>query len=111
MALSRNYRLRKTTDIEAVLKHGRRSYGDLFQLFFYANKLSHARLAIVISKKVAKKAVIRNRLRRRLSGFINLHRHLLYPAFDVVCILRPKAAQFTRKEFYDNLKKNFSLPD
>jgi len=63
-------RLTKDRDIEAVYKRGRSFYmGDL-ALRLAPNKLPAARLAVIVSLKVSKKAVKRNLLKRRLREII-----------------------------------------
>ena len=110
MALSRIHRLKKKKDIETALKSGRRRRGIAFRLFFYPNKRVCARYAFVISKKTLKKSADRNRLRRRITGWIQKNPKFLTLSFDVVCIFVPRASELTRKELYADFEKNFTFP-
>ena len=54
-----------------------------------AEKGEHPRIGLAVSKKVAKSAVVRNRLKRVIREHFRLHQHKL-PCLDVVVI--PKKA-------------------
>jgi ribonuclease P protein component len=69
--LAREFRLPKTKDIEAVLKRGRyRHVRDLFLIKWLKNDQSNHRITFVVSSKISKKAVDRNRIKRTLSNNI-----------------------------------------
>ncbi len=56
------------------------------------NGLTHPRLGMAVSRKVSKKAVVRNRLKRRIREVFRHHRHRL-PAMDIVVVARPGATE------------------
>lgn len=68
--LKRNFRLRHRRDIGAVYRRGGAVQTPLLTLRAQSNRLDHARAAVVVSNKVAKSAVKRNRMRRRLYGLL-----------------------------------------
>lgn len=82
--LSRPYRLRQTRDINRV--YGKGKYGAGGTLFVKALKKNSEgnRLVVVVSKKVSKKAVVRNKIRRRLSAIIEAKWQTLVPGYDIV---------------------------
>ncbi len=59
-------RLRKTKEIEQVMKLGKSRSGKFFGLKYMKNEIEEPRFAIVISKKVHKSAVQRNRKKRQI---------------------------------------------
>lgn len=61
----RQLRLSRTNDIRAVFQTGKRLKNEHLRLVFKPNGQEHARLCIQVSKKVARRAVDRNRIRRR----------------------------------------------
>lgn len=67
-----------------------------------ANQLSHPRLGLIVSKKVSKKAVERNKLKRRLREIFRLNQNNLN-SFDIVVIAKQNANECT----YLQLEKNF----
>ncbi|MFA4998628.1 MAG: ribonuclease P protein component [Candidatus Paceibacterota bacterium] len=68
--LSKKNLLKKKGDIERVFKKGRGSKEDFLLLKAVRNSLSSSRFGIVVSQKVSKKAVLRNKIRRRLKEII-----------------------------------------
>ena len=58
---------------------------------FRANELGHARLGLAISKRVSKRAVERNRIKRLLRESFRRVRHQL-PAVDMMVMAREQAA-------------------
>ena len=52
-----------------------------------------ARLALVVSKKVSKKAVIRNKMRARLRELYRCHQHEIKSDIDLIIIAKPAIAQ------------------
>lgn len=69
--LPKQYRLSRA-DFEAVYKKGRRVRGKSFGLVFLAseNKNEPSKLGIVVSKKVLKNAVDRNKLKRQIRAVL-----------------------------------------
>lgn len=68
--LAKTNRLRKTKDIQAVLAKGRAVRESGLLLKKGLSEGNTARFGIIVSKKVAKRAVRRNRIRRLLSEAI-----------------------------------------
>jgi len=63
-------RLKKKKDFEAVFKKGKSFKNSFLVLKITPNKLEISRFGLIVSQKVSKKAVIRNKVRRRLSEII-----------------------------------------
>ncbi len=96
-------RLSKRGDIQAVFTRGRIFFNPYFNVKSLASK-SGKRFAIVISTKVYKKAVLRNRLRRVLRECLK-NNLLNIKSGDYVIIAKPKVSSITETEAL----KNFSL--
>ena len=67
MSLNKKNRLKKKRDFEDVFKRGKAVKGSFLFIKYRKNELGLARLGFVVSIKVAKKAVERNKIRRILS--------------------------------------------
>lgn len=91
--------LRKQKDFEEVYAKGRRTSGPLFNLKAVPTESEQSRVAFVISKKTAKKAVDRNLLRRRLKAI--WQEQDFKPGFDIVVLVKAEAL----KADYTELKK------
>ncbi|WP_053096144.1 ribonuclease P protein component [Frateuria defendens] len=88
--LPREARLRRAGDFAAMRQASGRFGGRCFSVRFRPNGLDHARLGMAVSRRVSKRAVERNRIKRLLRESFRHHRHRL-PAFDVLVIARESA--------------------
>ncbi|MEK7170766.1 MAG: ribonuclease P protein component [Patescibacteria group bacterium] len=62
--LKREFKLKNSDEIKTVLKLGRKIRGNFLTVFVATGVDEHCRAAVVISRKVAGGAVMRNRVRR-----------------------------------------------
>lgn len=81
-------KLRSRKDFKLVFQNGRRVYGRYFNLYFMPNKTGVSRWAVVVSTKVSKRAVRRNRLRRRLASLVKASQGSLQPGYDLVIVVK-----------------------
>jgi ribonuclease P protein component len=90
MALKRQLRLHKADDFARVREQGKVvSHRDLL-LSFAPNTFDHNRYGFITSKRLGK-AVVRNRVRRRLRESIRQHHPHLRSGYDIVLIARSGA--------------------
>jgi len=68
--LPRINRIKKKKDFEAIFKNSKSFKNNLFIFRIAKNNLGINRVGFVVSKKISLKAVIRNKIRRRLSEAI-----------------------------------------
>ncbi len=61
-----------------------------FTVLARENGLDHARLGLAISKKCAKRAVDRNRIKRHFRESFRLNQHKL-PSVDIIAMCKPSA--------------------
>lgn len=86
--LSKENRLKKKKDFERVFKKGKGFNEGFLFLKIGKNNLSKSRFAFIISKKTSKKAVDRNRDKRRLREIIRKNISCINPGLDVVLIIQ-----------------------
>ncbi len=90
----RQIRLLEGHDFQVIFQDkAYRSSDQKFTMLVRPNKLNHARLGMAISKRFAKKAVARNRIKRLVRESFRYHQHLL-TGLDIVVLGRegtPKA--------------------
>jgi len=92
--LPRPARLRRATDF-AALRHAPGRLDTRFFLIRYgASEAGLARLGLAVSRRVSKRAVDRNRIKRHARESFRLVRARL-PAFDLLLIARQQAANAT----------------
>ena len=87
----REARLRRPGDFTALRTSSGRAGGRCFHMRYRDNDLGHARLGLAISKRVSKRAVERNRIKRLLRESFRRVRHQL-PAVDLMVTAREQAA-------------------
>ncbi|PSO43525.1 ribonuclease P protein component [Candidatus Saccharibacteria bacterium QS_8_54_8] len=101
-------RLRRQKDFARVFKHGDTVHMPAFTVKYHANHHpSRTRVAVVISSKVAKRAVIRNRTRRRFYGQVQLLWPRIRPGMDVVILLRRQATDLRGAQLAEQLRSCF----
>jgi ribonuclease P protein component len=83
--LARENRLRSAADIARVYKRG--AYGGsggALSVKAAKSGRAHTRLVVVVGKKISKKAVVRNRIRRRLIEGFRSRFETVAPGWDIV---------------------------
>ncbi len=83
-------RLRKPREFHYVYKNGRKWIGNYLLLIFIENNLPYSRIGIVVSKKVGK-AVLRNKIKRRLREIIRLNIDKIPSGYDIAVISKRNA--------------------
>jgi ribonuclease P protein component len=83
--IARKHRFHGYGSLRYVYQHGRTVRGQLTSLKFVPNTHRPTyRLAVVVSKKVNKSAVVRNRIRRRLYEVVREHETEITQPYDIV---------------------------
>jgi ribonuclease P protein component len=96
--IGRAYRFHGHNSLKFVYQHGQTVRGPLMSLRYCANdKRQNYRLAVVVSKKVAKSAVDRNRIRRRLYEIVRQQANI--GSYDLVLtVFTAEVAQLPANE-------------
>ena len=71
--LNKKYRFHSRGGVKYVYKNGKTIRGPKMSLVFCDNTKGYTRIAVVVSKKVEKTAVKRNRIRRRVYEALRLN--------------------------------------
>lgn len=83
--ISRKNRFHGHGSLRYVYRNGKTVRGPLCAIKYVDNpKRNEYRLAVVVSKKVHKSAVVRNRIRRRIYEAVRLEAPGMQGAFDIV---------------------------
>jgi ribonuclease P protein component len=91
--LARQFRLRKPREIDRVYAKGNYGGAKTLHVKTLATKLPDSRAAIVVGKKVSKQAVVRNRIRRRVSELMARQIGQLAASYDIVVYVRADLAE------------------
>lgn len=95
--LARTLRLKRPQDFEAVRRLGKHWRDEMLVLSILPNELPHNRFGFVVSRRIGK-AVVRNRIRRRLGASIRQWLPHLVTGYDVILVARPSVAGATYRE-------------
>lgn len=83
--LSRTHRFHGLGSLNFAYKQGQTVRGPLLSLRFVRNpRRAQYRVAVVVSRKVNKSAVARNRIRRRIYEAFRLHAASIHEPYDLV---------------------------
>ncbi len=91
--LSFENRLKKEKDFDRVFKEGKGVVSDEVVIKFIKNDLNNNRFGFIVSKKVSKKAVRRNRIKRVLREQVRSIIQDMSVGWDVIIIARPKISE------------------
>lgn len=87
--LAKTYRLKKRKDFESVFKKGERFKEDFLILIKSKNNLNHSRFGFIVGSKVSKRAIVRNKIKRRLRKLVQVRILKIKTGIDVVLIAQP----------------------
>ncbi len=88
MALNRALRLRKSSEFQRVRQQGRSITSRLLVLAWVPNEEGRLRIGFVVSKRISRLAVERNRVKRLLSEAVRRHLSELPVGWDIVLSAR-----------------------
>ena len=91
-------RLRKSREFKQVQEGGRKHFSKHFLLLVSAANGAKSRVGITITTKIDKRAVVRNKLKRRIRYIFRVHQERLKSPVDMVVIARRDAVLRTYEE-------------
>ncbi|KKQ23408.1 ribonuclease P protein component [Candidatus Wolfebacteria bacterium RIFCSPLOWO2_01_FULL_38_11] len=77
---------------------------DFFIVRVSSNNLPYSRFGAIISLKVSKSAVLRNKIKRAIFNFIYSKKLHEVPGKDILISVLPKASELTKQELEEKLK-------
>ncbi|MFH0873798.1 MAG: ribonuclease P protein component [Candidatus Komeilibacteria bacterium] len=96
-------RLKRDQDFQKVAAKGRYGYSALLTVKYCPNHLPVSRFGFVISTKVDKRAVVRNRIKRRVREIIRLKLDEIKLGFDIVIIMKKASVEAKYADFSQDL--------
>lgn len=96
--LPSQHRLKKSFEIAKVYKKG--VYGGAGVLSAKAAKTGkpNSRLVVIVAKKISKKAVVRNRIRRRIVEFLRTKWGTVAPGYDIVVTAHQEISEISKSD-------------
>jgi ribonuclease P protein component len=102
--LSKDKRLRLGRDISRVYSRGRYAGAGIISLKALETKGPGSRAVVVVSKKVSKKATLRNRLRRRVTAILEAQWQTVRPGYDIVVTVHEDLADVSPQQLQAKLR-------
>ena len=103
--LAAKFRLRHRRDIDRVYKRGRYGRAELLSAKVWRTQGAVSRAVVVVSKKVSKKAVVRNAIRRRLAAQLAQLWETIPTGYDIVINARQDLSKTSVAELKSQLVK------
>ena len=101
--LVKKHKIAKKKDFENIFRKGRSFKEGFLILKVNSNPFPTSRFAFVVSQKVSKKAVVRNKIRRRLKELIRVKTSKIKKGKDFVFIALPGLEKQKPLETEENL--------
>ena len=110
MGLPKAHRLRDWREYRAVYEQGIRRYSPHLVLITLSAKVDRdskpeTKFGISIGKKVSKKAVVRNQIKRQIKGIVRTKLSEIAPGWKIVIIVKPKAIECKYEHFLRELEQ------
>lgn len=105
--LPRSNKVTRKKEVEELAKKGRRCTSAFFIIKVLPNNTQHNRFVIVVSGKVHKKAVKRNKIRRQVREIIRTDLLQGSRGHDVMVVVKDTALEQTFAELRNDLSRTF----
>ncbi|MCK4781867.1 ribonuclease P protein component [Candidatus Parcubacteria bacterium] len=103
--LSKENRLRNKKDFDRIFKKGKGFKQDFLFLKLIKNNLETNRFGFIVSQKISKKAVIRNKIKRRLRESIKAKSGEMRVGYDVVLLPDTDIKEKSFEEINENVNR------
>lgn len=103
--LPKKHRLTKAEDFKSVYKKGRFFSDSYLAIKVLRNNQEITRFGFLVGIKISKKAVLRNKIKRRLREIIRLKLDKIKKGFDVVILTRSEIGKKTYQEIDETLSR------
>ncbi len=104
LRFTKQAKLIKTDEFSSVFNFRKRILARFLAVHYQPNALGHARLGLVVGKKIAKRAVHRNYMRRVLREFFRIQQHAISPV-DLMIRVQKK---FEKQDFM-HIRQEFDM--
>lgn len=99
--MEKKHRIRKSTEFKRAYVKGKNYWNRNFTLYIKKNNLNYTRFGIVVTKKLGK-AVVRNKIKRKIREINRSLLPLLEEGYDIVLIPKKNTVDLS----YEELKKS-----
>ncbi|OGL62225.1 ribonuclease P protein component [Candidatus Uhrbacteria bacterium RIFCSPHIGHO2_02_FULL_47_44] len=100
-------RLRNEKDIKTLFAKGRSVFDVTLGIRFAPNNLPVTRFTVVVGTKISKRAVVRNKIKRRIRGIVEKRLLEIKPGFDVLFLVKKETIDQTHKQLVEQIERMF----
>jgi ribonuclease P protein component len=104
LTFPRSLRLLTKQDYRFVFDDANKLGSHAITLLYRKNEKKHARLGVIVSKKILAKAVMRNRFKRRIRESFRQYQHH-FPGIDIVILSKPGAKKLNSAALQKNVER------
>jgi ribonuclease P protein component len=101
--LEKKYRITKNTDFKRIYQKGKFFSNDYFLIKYHPNRFSETRFAFVINKKISKKAVVRNKIKRQIREIVRNNLKQFKSGLDIIIVIKKDLSQVPFSQIEKNL--------
>ena len=98
----------KKKEINKIFKNGKSNFDEIIGIKSIDNDLKINRFVIIIGTKVSKKAVVRNKIKRRIKSILSSEKNKIKIKQDCVIIVLPEIIKSDYKEIERSIIKHFT---
>jgi ribonuclease P protein component len=99
--MEKKHRIRRSTEFKKAYIKGKNYWNRNFTLYVKTNNLNYTRFGIVVTKKLGK-AVVRNKVKRRIREINKELLPYMHDGYDIVLIAKKNTVDLS----YEELKKS-----
>ena len=99
--------LKNSKNFDRVFHDGQRFGNRHFQFYYLKNRKSTNRLGIIVSKKVSKRAVVRNKVKRRIRASYQNELERIQQGYDLIIVAKKRCAEDPYRDLDRSLKHLF----
>ncbi len=103
--LSKERVLRRSKDFERLLKGGKRVRFESFDVVYGSNDFGYSRVGYIVSKKISKKSVIRNRVKRLFREYFRYNKSL-FGSRDIIFICKRNISTWKPDTIESNIRSS-----
>jgi len=104
-------RLRRSKDIQTLFSKGESVFDDVCGLKYRINQRDETRVAVIVGKRISKKAVVRNRIRRRIREIVRHNLDDMAKGYDVALLVQDRAVDMPVDELRKHIGRVLNKAD
>ncbi len=107
-SLPKKHRIKRSLVFERILTQGKRSHTKNLTVIYIKNDLGYPRCGFMVSKKICKSAVKRNRIKRILRAIFRNNKKL-FNSFDILFRVNKDISGLKYDEIFKEIKDAFPI--